>query len=69
MGKLVLYHGSPNIVENPAYGKGKRYNDVVIYTLPYGVMAALNGNLLLASSSSHVLESSVRHLENNILRS
>ena len=46
-------------------GKGKRYNDVVIYTLPYGVMAALNGNLLLASSSSHVLESSVRHLENN----
>ena len=46
-------------------GKGKRYNDVVIYTLPYGVMAAMSGNLLLASSSSHVLESSVRHLENN----
>ena len=45
-------------------GTGKRYNDVTIYTLPNGVMAALNGNLLLASSSSHVLESSVRHLEN-----
>lgn len=27
MSKLILYHGSPNIVENPAYGKGKRYND------------------------------------------
>ena len=46
-------------------GKGKRYNNATIYTLPYGVMAAFSGNLLLASSSSHVLESSVRHLESN----
>lgn len=46
-------------------GKGKRYNNSTIYTLPYGIMAALSGNLLLASSSSHVLESSVRHLETN----
>lgn len=46
-------------------GKGKRYNNATIYTLPSGVMAALSGNLLLASSSSHVLESSVRHLESN----
>lgn len=45
-------------------GKGKRYNGTTIYTLPYGVMAALCDNLLIASSSSHVLESSVRHLEN-----
>ncbi len=46
-------------------GKGKRYNNATIYSLPYGVMAAFSGNLLLASSSSHVLESSVRHLESN----
>ena len=45
-------------------GKGKSYNGSTIYTLPYGVMAAVHDNLLLASSSSHVLESSVRHLEN-----
>jgi len=27
MGKLILYHGSPNIVEQPIFGKGKKYND------------------------------------------
>lgn len=27
MSKLVLYHGSPNIIEKPAFGKGKAYND------------------------------------------
>ena len=27
MSKLVLYHGSPDIVEQPAFGKGKAYND------------------------------------------
>ena len=27
MSKLILYHGSPNIIEKPAYGKGKQYND------------------------------------------
>ncbi len=44
--------------------KGKRYNGVNVYSLPYGVVAAVDGNLLLASSSSYVLESSVRHIEN-----
>lgn len=27
MSKLVLYHGSPDIIEKPAFGKGKVYND------------------------------------------
>lgn len=43
----------------------RRYNDVVIYTLPDGLYAALHMDLLLASTSSYVLESSIRHLENN----
>ena len=27
MNILTLYHGSPNIIEHPAFGKGKTYND------------------------------------------
>ena len=27
MSKIVLYHGSPEIIETPMYGKGKSYND------------------------------------------
>lgn len=27
MGKIILYHGSPDIIEKPEYGKGKAYND------------------------------------------
>ncbi len=27
MGKLILYHGSPEIVVQPLFGKGKVYND------------------------------------------
>lgn len=27
MGKLVLYHGSPEIIQIPVFGKGKSYND------------------------------------------
>ena len=27
MSKLILYHGSPNIIEKPEFGKGKAYND------------------------------------------
>ena len=27
MSKRILYHGSPGIVENPVFGKGKTYND------------------------------------------
>lgn len=27
MGKLILYHGSPEIREHPEFGKGKPYND------------------------------------------
>ena len=27
MGNLILYHGSPEIVRKPEYGKGKPYND------------------------------------------
>lgn len=43
----------------------KRYNGVVVHTLGKGIVAAIHNNLLLASSSSHVLESSIRHLDNN----
>lgn len=27
MSKLILYHGSPDIIEKPTFGKGKAYND------------------------------------------
>jgi hypothetical protein len=27
MNKIILYHGSPSIIETPLYGKGKTYND------------------------------------------
>ena len=27
MNKTILYHGSPNIIEEPVFGKGKPYND------------------------------------------
>lgn len=27
MGKIILYHGSPEIIEKPIFGKGKAYND------------------------------------------
>ena len=43
----------------------KRYNGVVVYTVCKDVVAAVHNNLLIASSSSYVLESSIRHLENN----
>lgn len=27
MSKMILYHGSPEIIQTPVYGKGKEYND------------------------------------------
>ena len=27
MKKIILYHGSPKIIENPLFGEGKTYND------------------------------------------
>lgn len=27
MSKMILYHGSPNMIEKPVFGKGKAYND------------------------------------------
>lgn len=27
MSKMILYHGSPDIIQEPVYGKGKGYND------------------------------------------
>ncbi len=27
MSKLILYHGSPNVIEHPIFGEGKAYND------------------------------------------
>ena len=43
----------------------KRYNGVAVHSLGNGLVAAIHNNLFLASSSSHVLESSIRHLDNN----
>lgn len=43
----------------------KKYNGVTVYTMEDGVVAAMHNNLLVASSSSYVLESSIRHLENS----
>lgn len=27
MGKVILYHGSPDVIKKPVFGKGKVYND------------------------------------------
>ena len=43
----------------------RKYNGVTVYTVCSDVVAAVYGNLFVASSSSYVLESSIRHLENN----
>lgn len=43
----------------------KKYNGAVVYTVCSDVVASVHNNLLLASSSSYVLESAIRHLENN----
>lgn len=47
-------------------GRPKKYNGVDVYTMWGDISVALDGNLLLASSSLYVLESSIRHLENNV---
>lgn len=65
---MDLKRGGVQDVQNLLSSKGvsrKRYNGIVVHTLDKGVVAALHNNLFLASSSSHVLESSVRHLENS----
>ena len=65
---MDLKNGGVQDVQNLLSSKGisrKRYNGTVVHTLDKGVVAALHNNLFLASSSSHVLESSVRHLENS----
>lgn len=43
----------------------KRYNGAVIYSLDGGISAAIHSNIMMASSSLHVLESSIRHMENS----
>ena len=43
----------------------KKYNGVTVYTVCGDAVAAVHNNLLLASSSSYVLESAIRHLENS----
>lgn len=43
----------------------RKYNGVSIVSLPDNCFAAVHKNLLLASSSTYVLESAIRHLENN----
>lgn len=47
-------------------GRPKKYNGVEVYTLWGDISAAMDGNLLLASSSLYVLESSIRHLDNEV---
>lgn len=41
MSKLILYHGSPEIINNPEFGKGKIYND-------YGIGFYCTENIELA---------------------
>ncbi len=43
----------------------RRYNGATIHSFPDGLQATFHKGLLLASSSSYVLESSIRHLENS----
>ena len=46
--------------------RSKKYNGIEVFTMWDELSVALDGNLLLASSSLYVLESSIRHLENNV---
>ncbi|MBO5920047.1 MAG: hypothetical protein J6Q34_06125 [Bacteroidales bacterium] len=43
----------------------RKYNGITVYSVCSDAVAAVYGNLFMASSSSYVLESSIRHLENN----
>lgn len=43
----------------------RKYNGVTVYSVCSDAVAAVSGNLFIASSSSYVLESSIRHLENS----
>ena len=43
----------------------RKYNGVTVYSVCKDAVAALYENLFIASSSSYVLESSIRHLENS----
>lgn len=43
-----------------------KYSGIKVYSLKNGTVAAVHNDLLLASSSSYVLESSIRHLENSV---
>lgn len=43
----------------------KKYNGAIIYLFPDGLSATYHKNLLIASTSTYVLESSIRHLENS----
>ncbi len=43
----------------------RKYNGVAVYSVCADAVAAVYGNLFISSSSSYVLESSIRHLENN----
>lgn len=43
----------------------RKYNGAVIYSFPDGLSVTSHKGLLMASSSSYVLESSIRHLENS----
>lgn len=42
----------------------RRYNSAYIYSYPSGLNLSFHKNLILASNSSYVLESSIRHIEN-----
>jgi len=41
MSKLIIFHGSPDVVEQPVFGKGKKYNDYGrgFYCLKIGMVA------------------------------
>ena len=48
----------------PFLKRKKKYNNTVIYTFRDSLTVAKHGDVVLMSSSQHVLESSIRHLDN-----
>lgn len=51
-------------LRNHAAATKRKYNSAYIYSYPSGLNLSFHKNLILASNSSYVLESSIRHIEN-----
>lgn len=65
---LSKFAGASDIfdqIREHAAASKRKYNSAYIYSYPNGLSISLHKNLILASNSSYVLESSIRHLENS----